>query len=99
MSIVFLYVDDLIFTGDLSVDKFKKAMKTEFEITDLGMMKYFLGIEVIQYEDGIFISQSNYANDVLRRFGMVHFKPVVTAIETHKEINKKNEKLSVHPTL
>ena len=53
--IVCLYVDDLIFTRDLSVDEFKKAMKTEFEMTDLEMMKYFLGIEVIQSEDGIFI--------------------------------------------
>ena len=44
--IVSLYVDDLIFTRDLSVDEFKKAMKMEFEMTDLGMMKYFLGIEV-----------------------------------------------------
>ena len=44
--IVCLYVDDLIFTGDMSVDNFKDAMKTEFEMTNLGMMKYFLGIEV-----------------------------------------------------
>ena len=40
--IVCLYVDDLIFTGDLSIDKFKKSMKTEFEMTDLGTIKYFL---------------------------------------------------------
>ena len=61
--IVCLYVDDLIFTGDLSVDEFKKVIKTEFEMTDLGMMKYLLGIEVIQYEDGIFICQSKNANE------------------------------------
>jgi len=42
--IVCLYVDDLIFTRDLSVDDFKDAMKTKFEMIDLGMMKYFLGI-------------------------------------------------------
>ena len=46
--IVVSYVDDLIFTGDLSVDEFKKSMKTKFEMTDLGMMKYFLGIEVLR---------------------------------------------------
>ena len=62
---VCLYVDDLIFTGYLLVDEFKKAMKTEFEMTDLGMMQYFLGIEVIQSEDGIFICHSKYANDVV----------------------------------
>ena len=60
-------MDDLIFTGDISVDEFKKSMKTEFEMTDLGMVKYFLGIEVIQSEDGIFINQTKYVNDVLKR--------------------------------
>ena len=54
--IVCLYFDDLIFTRDLSVDELKKAMKTEFEMTNLRMMKYFLGIEVTQSEDGIFIN-------------------------------------------
>ena len=64
LLIVFLYVNDLIFTGDISVDEFKKSMKIEFEMTDLGIMKYFLGIEVTQSEDGIFINQTKYANDV-----------------------------------
>ena len=44
--IVFLYVDDMIFTGDLELDEFKAAMMKEFEMTDLGLMKLFLGIEV-----------------------------------------------------
>lgn len=43
-----LYVDDMILIGNLLVDKFKSAMKHEFEITDLGIMRYFLGIEVLQ---------------------------------------------------
>jgi hypothetical protein len=73
--IVCLYVDDLIFTGDLSVDDFKNAMKTEFEMTDLGLMKYFLGIEVDQSDDGIFICQTKYANEVLKRFRMLNCKP------------------------
>ena len=54
--VICLYVDDLIFIGDLSVSEFKKSMKIEFEMTDLGMMKYFLGIEVTQSKDGIFIN-------------------------------------------
>jgi hypothetical protein len=63
--IVSLYVDDLIFTGDLCVDDFKNTMKIEFEMTDLGLMKYFLGIEVDQSDDGFFIFQTKYANEVL----------------------------------
>ena len=46
--IVCLYVDDMIFTGDLEIDEFKAAMMKEFEMTDLGLMKYFLGIEVVK---------------------------------------------------
>ena len=42
--IVCLYVDDLIFTGNMSINSFKEAMEGEFDMTDLGLMKYFLGI-------------------------------------------------------
>ena len=69
--IVFLYVDDLIFTSHLSIDMFKSEMKKEFEMTDLGLMKYFLGIEVTRNDKGIFICQNKYAKDVLRRFRMI----------------------------
>ena len=55
MSLFFLYVDDFIFASNLSIDQFKLAMKKEFEMTDLGFMKYFFGIEVERSEKGIFI--------------------------------------------
>ncbi|KAL8153826.1 hypothetical protein V2J09_011586 [Rumex salicifolius] len=48
----------------------------EFEMTDLGRMKYFLGIEVKQLEEGIFISQRKYVTEVLKRFGMENSNPV-----------------------
>ena len=56
MLIVSLYVDDLIFTSDYGIADFKTVMESEFEMTDLGLMKFFLGIEVQQSESGIFIS-------------------------------------------
>ena len=46
MLSVFLYVDDLIFTGDYGIADFKTIMESEFEMTDLGLMNFFLGIEV-----------------------------------------------------
>ena len=66
--IVCLYVNDLIFTGNhLSLfEDFKKAMTMEFEMTDIGLMAHYLGIEVKQMEDGIFISQEGYAKIFLR---------------------------------
>ena len=54
--IVFLYVDDLIFTSDFGIKEFRIVMESEFERNDLGLMKFFLGIEVQQSESGIFIS-------------------------------------------
>ena len=56
MLIVYLYVDDLIFTGDFGIVYFISVMESEFKMTDLGLMKFFLGIEVQQSESGIFIS-------------------------------------------
>jgi hypothetical protein len=97
--IVCLYVDDLIFTGDLSVDDFKNAMKTEFEMTDLGLMNFFLGIEVDQSDDGIFICQTNYANEVLKRFRMLNCKPAATPMATGIKLSKYDEGSYVDPTL
>ena len=58
-----LYVDDLLFTGNnpTMFTDFKKNMVQEFEMTDIGLMAYFLGLEVTQKEEGIFVSQSGYA--------------------------------------
>ena len=70
--IVSLYVDDLIFTGnDLTMMQgFKSSMKKEFEMTDLGEMRYFLGIEVCQNAEGVHISQKKYAEKILQKFGL-----------------------------
>ena len=58
LLIVVLCVDDVIFTGidDYLIEQFKTVMKEEFEMTDMGFLRYFLGIEVDQNEKGIFIS-------------------------------------------
>lgn len=63
--ILCLYVDDLIFTGNCETMFIEfEEMTQQFEMTDMGLMSYFLGIEVKQSESGIFISQKKYANDV-----------------------------------
>ncbi|XP_024171543.1 uncharacterized mitochondrial protein AtMg00810-like [Rosa chinensis] len=61
-------------------EQFKSSMKREFDMSDLGRMKYFLGVEVVQSSAGIFISQKKYANDVLERFGMEWCNPVKNPI-------------------
>ena len=80
--IVCLYVDGLIFTSNnpSMFEDFKKAMTKEFEMTDIGLMAYYLGIEVKQMEDEIFISQEGYAKDILEKFEMLNSNPVSTPV-------------------
>jgi hypothetical protein len=86
-----LYVDDLIFTGNnkMMFNSFKQSMMKEFDMTDLGRMRYFLGLEVFQRADGIFICQRKYAQEVLQRFNMadcnVVFNPIVPGFKLVKE--------------
>jgi hypothetical protein len=73
--IVCLYVDDMIYTGNLELTSFKHAMQSEFEMTYLGIMKYILGIEVDQSTKGIFVCQQNYAVDIIKRLCMEDCNP------------------------
>ncbi|KAI9165514.1 hypothetical protein LWI28_015473 [Acer negundo] len=78
-------------------EDFKRRMVKEFEMTDIGLMAHFLGIEVVQNEKGIFISQSIYAKEILKRFGMEKCNLVTTPVETGLEL-RKNERGDVDPT-
>jgi hypothetical protein len=92
-------VDDLIFTGDFGIEEFKSVMKDEFEMTDLGLMRYFLGIEVHQSKTGIFISQSKYAHEILKRFNMMNSKAAPTPVITGLKLSKEDKGSKVDPTL
>lgn len=52
------------------VDDFKKLMMNQFEMTDLGILHYFLGLEIYQSNEGIIITQRKYARDLLQKFGL-----------------------------
>jgi transposase InsO family protein len=88
--IVSLYVDDLIFTGNnmKMIAGFKEDMMNTFEMTDLGLMNYFLGIEVKQQEEGIFICQKKYTEGLLKKFKMNDCKPVATPLVTNEKLQK-----------
>ena len=70
----------MIFTSsdDFLIADFKQVMKNEFEMTDLGLLKYVLGIEVKQTKNGIFISQAKSVADILERFKMQNSEPTPT---------------------
>jgi hypothetical protein len=99
--IVSLYVDDLIFTGndELMFLEFKNSMMREFDMTDLGRMRYFLGIEVLQQSDGIYISQKKYALEVLKRFKMEGSNSVQNPIVPGCKIFKDENGVHVDETL
>ena len=72
--ILLLYVDDLFVTRvDGLIADTKRNLATEFKMKDLGMMHYFLGMEVWQSTDGIFLGQGKYAVEILKRFGMMDY--------------------------
>jgi hypothetical protein len=84
LIILFLYVDDLILTGSDSklLNHVKTSLKKKFEMTDLGFFHYFLGLQVLQTNEGIFLSQSKYACDLLRRFHMDDCKPTPSPFQS-----------------
>ena len=72
-----LYVDYLILTGsDLNhINHVKSSLKNKFEMTDLGHLHYFLGLQVIQSKEGITLYKSKYACDILCHSHMEDYKP------------------------
>jgi hypothetical protein len=80
----------MIYIGNMMLDAFRSAMKNEFEVTNLGLMNYFLGIEVDQSNHGIFISQQKYAADVLKKFKMETCKPNDTPIALGNKLIKED---------
>ena len=77
--ILLLYVDDLLVIGmDGLITDMKRKLAAEFEMKDLGMMQYFLGMEVWQSADGIFLGQGKYAVEILKRFEMMDCKDLTT---------------------
>jgi hypothetical protein len=88
--VIVIYVDDLIITGNSDADIFdlKKLLKQKFEMKDLGELRYFLGIEVIQSPEGIWLLQRQYALNKLSEYGMKGCKPISIPLE-------QNVKLSV----
>eukprot|EP00253_Pinus_taeda_P009922 PITA_09922 len=81
------------------IENFKAVMKEEFEMTDMGLLRYFLGIEVDQNENGIFISQARYVNEVLGRFNMQECKAAITPTVMGLKLSKEDSSKDFDPSL
>jgi hypothetical protein len=86
-----IYVDDIIFgsTNKSSYEEFHRIMIQKFEMSMMGELKYFLGFQIKQLQEGTFISQTNYIQDILKKFGMNNAKPIKTPMGTngHLDLN------------
>nr|GEU65480.1 uncharacterized mitochondrial protein AtMg00810-like [Tanacetum cinerariifolium] len=88
--LVQIYVDDIIF-GATNKDlcrSFEKLMKDKFQMSSMGELTFFLGLQVKQKKDGIFISQDKYVAEILRKFGLTEEKSASTPIDTEKPVLK-----------
>jgi len=99
--IICLYVDDLLYIGSNAemLTEFKEAMFNEFEMTNNRLMSYFLGIEVKQRQNGIFISQKKYMKEILEKFKMSNCNPVNTSIATGMKVSREGNGDFVYSTL
>ncbi|GAA0184850.1 transmembrane signal receptor [Lithospermum erythrorhizon] len=83
VTILIVYVDDIIVTCDdmAEIKNIKRWLATEFEVKDLGMMKYFLGMEIAPSRQGISVSQRKYTLDLLKKTGILNCKVNSTPVE------------------
>ncbi|GJT19242.1 ribonuclease H-like domain-containing protein [Tanacetum coccineum] len=93
-----VYVDDIIITGNDvgKIEKFKAYLNTKFKIKDLGKLKYFLGIEVIDTDKGLCLSQRKYCLDLLSDFGLLACKPSATPLEQNLVISNESTSTTIN---
>ncbi|GJU65796.1 putative ribonuclease H-like domain-containing protein [Tanacetum coccineum] len=91
--LVQIYVDDIIFgsTKKELCTEFEKLMHKKFQMSSMGELTFFLGLQVMQKEDGIFISQDKYVDEILKKFGFSTMRIASTPIETSKPLLKDAE--------
>ncbi|GJS62751.1 uncharacterized mitochondrial protein-like protein [Tanacetum coccineum] len=98
--LVQVYVDDIIFgsTKKSLCTEFEKMMHKKFQMSSMGELTFFLGLQVKQKEDGIFISQDKYVTEILKKFGFTDVKTASTPMETQKLLLKDEdgEEVDVH---
>ncbi|KAJ0938845.1 putative RNA-directed DNA polymerase [Helianthus annuus] len=88
VTCLIVYVDDMIITRNdkEEMTKLKESLFREFEMKDLGRLKYFLGIEVLRSKRGIFIFQKKYILDMLAETGMIDCKPADTPMMVNHKL-------------
>ncbi|CAN1319888.1 Retrovirus-related Pol polyprotein from transposon TNT 1-94 [Linum perenne] len=91
--ILIVYVDDIIVTGndEAGIKEIKMKLATEFEIKDLGVLRYFLGLEFARAREGLFVSQRKYVLDLLEETGMSGCRPAGTPMDFSTKLRPSDE--------
>jgi hypothetical protein len=99
--VVGVYVDDLIIAGgnQVDIDTFKNQMKGTFKMSDLGLLHYYLGLEVSQTEAGITICQSSYAAKIVEMSGLTGCNSSATPMEPRLKLSKVSSAPSIDATM
>ncbi|GJS08788.1 putative ribonuclease H-like domain-containing protein [Tanacetum coccineum] len=97
IMLVQVYVDDIIFgsTKKSWCDEFEALMKSIFQMSSMGELTFFLGLQVKQNKAGIFISQDKYVAEILKKFDLVNVKTAITPMETKVALTKDEEAIDV----
>jgi hypothetical protein len=84
-----IYVDDIIFgyTNKSSCEEFSRIMIQKFEMSMMGELKYFFGFQIKQLQEGTFICQTKYIQDILNKFGMKNVEPIKTPMGTNGHLD------------
>ncbi|GJX29806.1 ribonuclease H-like domain, reverse transcriptase, RNA-dependent DNA polymerase [Tanacetum coccineum] len=100
LLLVGVYVDDLIITGTpkKEIDKFKAQMEEKFKMSHLGLLAYYLGIEVTQNNGDISIKQTAYANKILKEAGMLESNETIIPMDLGTRLIKNTEGTLVNST-
>ena len=97
MLVVQIYVDDIIFgaTNKILCKKFTKLMQGEFEMSLMGELNYFIGLQVKQTKDETFISQTKYIKEIIKKFGMESSKELSTPMSPTYKLDKDEEGINI----
>ena len=98
LLIVLVYVDDIIFgcTNNSSVQWFANSMQSEFEMSMIGELSYFLGLQISQKPEGLFLSQEKYLKEMLKKFQMEDSNPMSTPMVTGCKLSKDDASSEVY---
>ena len=103
--IVQIYVDDIVFksTNEKLCKDFESCTKKEFEMSMIGELNYFLGLQIKQRSDRIFINQAKYTRELIKKFGLENMKisktPIATITKLDKDEQDKNIDTKLYPIM